>query len=171
MGKEIIFNTFSAISKFNEIGGNEMMFRSLEEPTIEVQEDLILEEVEEIEEGLDENNLLKVLDGIGDTIVVVSGLAHKLGFDTKEIMDIINESNFSKFCENEHDANLSVQWYINNDTRYYDVHWELIGDFYVIKGKKSPDPESYKILKGIHFVGPEEQLKALIEEKTGVKYE
>ena len=167
MGKEIIFDTFPAISKFNEIGGNEKKPRALDDPSLEAQQDLIDEEVEEIEEGFAEGNLLKILDGIGDSIVVISGLAHKLGFDTKDIMDIINESNFSKFCENEKDADLSVEWYKQNDNRYYDVHWEKIGDFYVIKGKKSPGAHSYKILKGIHFVDPEEQLKKLIEEKMG----
>jgi hypothetical protein len=168
MGKEIIFDTFPAISKFNEIAGENMQFRSLNDPSIELQIKLIDEEVnDELQWALEKENLVGILDACADSIVVISGLIHKLGFKTQDVMNIINEANFSKFCDNEVDADLSVQWYEQNDNRYVDVHWKKIDDFYVIFGKKSYSDDSYKILKGINFVDPETQLKRLIEEKKG----
>ena len=84
------------------------------------------------------------------------------------IVDNVTEGNFSKFCENEHDAIASVDDYVN-DTRYKDVYYEKIGDLYIIKGweDSSETTGKPKILKGIHFKEPtHENIIQMIEEKS-----
>lgn len=158
-----IFNTFDAISKFNEIGGSEKKLRDIHDPDVLFQLSLIEEEFEELTLAMTNKNLTETLDAIGDMIVVISGLGHRLGFNTQEIMDIINESNFSKFCYSIEEAKTSVNYYQNND-RYENIHYELIDGVYVIKGEPKGGNNAYKILKGINYKSPENQIKALILE-------
>ena len=158
-----IFNTFDAISKFNEIAGSEKKLRDIHDPEILFQMGLIEEEFEELTMAMTNKDLTETLDAIGDMIVVVSGLAHRLGFNTQDIMNIINESNFSKFCYKVEDAETSVNYYAYSK-RYEDVHYELINDIYVIKGKPRDGNGSYKILKGINYKSPEDQIETLILE-------
>ena len=159
-----ILNTFDAISKFNEIGGSKKKIRDIHDPDVLFQLILIEEEFEELTLAMKNKNLTETLDAIGDMIVVVSGLAHKLGFNTQEIMDIINESNFSKFCYTLRQAEKSVESY-KNDDRYKNVTYEIIDGIYVIKGKPKDNSDgSYKILKGINYKSPEDQIKTLILE-------
>ena len=49
-----------------------------------------------LDEPLNKEKLINVLDGLGDTLVVVHGLAYSLGLDPFEIKERIDESNLSK---------------------------------------------------------------------------
>ena len=49
-----------------------------------------------LDEPLSKERLIEVLDGLGDTLVVVHGLAYSLGLDPNVIKERIDESNLSK---------------------------------------------------------------------------
>lgn len=51
-----------------------------------------------LDEPLNKEKLISVLDGLGDTLVVVHGLAYSLGLDPFEIKERIDESNLSKIA-------------------------------------------------------------------------
>ena len=51
-----------------------------------------------LDEPLSKAKLINVLDGLGDTLVVVHGLAYSLGLDPETIKDRVDESNLSKIA-------------------------------------------------------------------------
>ena len=85
--------------KFNKTAGNN---EKLSKKDFEAQYKCLVEEVNEIGEGLETNNLEEVLDGVVDVLVVATGLAHKLeafGINVGEAVNRITENNLSKFPE------------------------------------------------------------------------
>lgn len=85
--------------KFNEFAGNNY---KLSKKDFEAQYKCLVEEVNEIGEGLETGNLEEVLDGVVDVLVVATGLAHKLeafGINVGEAVCRITENNLSKFPE------------------------------------------------------------------------
>lgn len=84
---------------FNKTAGNN---EKLSKKDFEAQYKCLVEEVNEIGEGLETNNLEEVLDGVVDVLVVATGLAHKLeeiGINVGEAVNRITENNLSKFPE------------------------------------------------------------------------
>lgn len=85
--------------KFNNIADNN---NKLSKKDFEAQYKCLVEEVNEIGEGLETNNLEEVLDGVVDVLVVVTGMAHKLwqlGINVGEAVNRITDNNLSKFPE------------------------------------------------------------------------
>ena len=73
---------------------------------------LIYEEVDEISEGLVDNNPTEVLDGVIDTLVVTIGLLQKLenlGINVEEAMERTAANNLSKFTTSIQIANESIK--------------------------------------------------------------
>lgn len=79
---------------------NKVSFRQ-----IELYQELIREEVVKelfpaianwLEKPMDKELIKEVLDGIGDTLVVVEGLALSFGVDPGEIKDRVDDSNLTK---------------------------------------------------------------------------
>lgn len=91
-------NEFSDdVYQFNEIAGNNTK-TSVQD--FKAQQKCLIEEVNEISEGLDKGDLEEVLDGVIDTLYVTIGMLHKLeelGVDTSKAMKRISENNLSKF--------------------------------------------------------------------------
>lgn len=91
-------NEFSDnVYQFNEIAGNNTKL-SIED--FQSQQRCLIEEVNEISEGLANKDVEEVLDGVIDTLYVVIGMLHKLeemGINTSEAMKRIAENNLSKF--------------------------------------------------------------------------
>ena len=68
-------------------------------PTDKVQKlrrKLIREEVNELLDGMDDNDLVKVADGCADSIVVILGTAISYGIDLRPIWDEVHKSNMAK---------------------------------------------------------------------------
>lgn len=92
--------------------------------------------------------IVALRDAIADTFVtacnlpVYSGLIAFSENDFNEVM----RSNFTKFCENESDAQLSLEKY---QKEWREVIAEKKGDYFVIL-----DASTRKILKGIHYEDP-----------------
>jgi len=57
---------------------------------------LIREEVNELLDGIDDNDLVKVADGCADSIVVILGTAISYGIDLRPIWDEVHRSNMAK---------------------------------------------------------------------------
>ena len=62
--------------------------------------DLIEEEVSELTEALKDGNLIKIADGIVDSIVVEIGTAISYGIDIRPIWNEIHKTNMAKFHRN-----------------------------------------------------------------------
>lgn len=58
--------------------------------------DLIHEEFEELKEAIENKDLVKVADAIGDLMYVVLGTANAFGIDMQPIFNSIHESNMTK---------------------------------------------------------------------------
>lgn len=56
----------------------------------------IEEELEELREAIENNDLVEILDAVGDLAYLVYGTAVEYGFDLDDIVKIIHESNMSK---------------------------------------------------------------------------
>jgi len=87
------------VFQFNEIAGNNTKV-SIQD--FKAQQKCLIEEVNEISEGLDNSNLEEVLDGVVDVLYVAIGMLIKLeelGIDTEVALQRIGENNLSKFPE------------------------------------------------------------------------
>ena len=103
-----------------------------------------------------EGNLTELRDACADMRVVMGNLIHFAGIqeqfekDFNEVMD----SNFSKFCETEEEADKSVEAYANgtHPNKMGDViecYHEKVGNYWIIKRKSDN-----KVLKSIGFREP-----------------
>ena len=72
---------------------------------------LIREEVRELEEAVQAEDMVEVLDALGDILVVTYGMAYRLGYNADEVYDLIHKSNMSKFCSTEEEAQQTVEKY------------------------------------------------------------
>jgi len=64
--------------------------------TIKLRLDLIVEEVEELKEGLNRQNMVDVLDALCDILYVVYGAGHAFGIDLDQAFNHVHHSNMSK---------------------------------------------------------------------------
>lgn len=103
--------------------------------------------------GSDEQSLVELRDACADMRVVMGNLIHFAGIqdqfdeDFKEVMD----SNFSKFCTSEQEAQDSVDAYgtgthPNKMGEVIECYHEKVGDYWIVKRKSDN-----KVLKSINF--------------------
>jgi predicted HAD superfamily Cof-like phosphohydrolase len=70
-------------------------------PSLKVKEpklwpELINEEFEEFKKAVEEKNIIKIADALGDLIYVINGAATAYGIDLDPILDEIHRSNMTK---------------------------------------------------------------------------
>lgn len=148
--------TLKPITDFNTIAGFPRTQRGIYDNDVLSQMKFIDEELKELKEAMNFGDINNTLKEAADLIVVTAGLIHRLGYDPDEVMDVVNESNMSKFCYSEEDAKESVE--LLNETqsgRYEDIHYKKVGDYYVIYGIPKGS-SGRKILKGKNYreIGP-----------------
>ena len=98
-------------NEFNSIAGNDT---KLTKEDYKAQYKVLFEEVKEIEEALDTDNIVELVDGVIDTLVVALGFVQKLekqGVNMSKAMELIAENNLSKYTMNAYYADLSVADY------------------------------------------------------------
>lgn len=145
----------SRIVMFNDIAGNPRLPRRVSDDLISLYASLIDEEYREFDEAFEYESVSDILDACGDLIVVCAGLISALGYEPNQVLKNINDSNMSKFCDNEEEAIASVESY-KDSNRYVDVTYQKVMNRYVILGKKIDNPEAgMKILKGVNYKDPE----------------
>ena len=62
-------------------------------------------------EAIQNKDYIETIDAIGDILVVVHGLAARIGCDSDTCMELVHKSNMSKFCVSEEEALQTVAWY------------------------------------------------------------
>ena len=84
---------------------------------------LIQEEVKELEQAIDEHDFTEVIDALSDILYVVYGAGASFGIDLDRSFNIVHESNMSKLCKTEDEAQKTVSNYErlwNEKTSPYD---------------------------------------------------
>ena len=113
---------------------------------------LIEEEVNELKDGLKNKDMNEVTDALADILYVVYGAGVSFGIDLDEAFRIVHESNMSKLCNSEKDAEETVDWYIKNQShRYYSpsIRKSEYGNKWVVYNKSTG-----KVLKSIYYKPP-----------------
>ena len=109
---------------------------------------LIQEEVRELQDAIKDKNFTEVVDALSDILYVVYGAGVSFGIDLNKSFDIVHESNMSKSCKTEEEAQQTVKWYKNNDTPYDSPDYRKSDDgkYWVVYNKSTG-----KILKSINY--------------------
>lgn len=94
-----------------------------------------------------EADRVEIIDALGDMLVVINNYLVWLGIDGNELTKEIYDSNMSKFCYNQNDAEASIKKYSNSGI---DAYYGEVGGVYYIRRKSDN-----KILKGINFRLPD----------------
>ncbi len=90
---------------------------------------LLQEELDELKKAIEDNDLVEVADALCDLQYVLSGAVLEFGLGEK-FVDLFNEvqrSNMSKACDNEVQAQETVEFYKAKGT---DAYYEKSGDKY-----------------------------------------
>ena len=123
----------------------------------ELRVSLLQEELNELKEAIKNNDLVEIADALADLQYVLSGAVLEFGLGDKfvELFNEVQRSNMSKACNNELEAQATLEHYKQKDgTQGY--YKENNGKWLVYR--KSDD----KVLKSINYVRTD--LKAIINE-------
>ena len=110
--------------------------------------DLIKEEVNELEEAVKNNDFVEVIDALADILYVVYGMGGAYGIQLDKAFKIVHESNMTKLCKTEEEAQQTVEWYIKNEIRYKEPAYRLSNDnkYFIVFDKVTG-----KVLKSINY--------------------
>lgn len=147
---------FQKVVEFNELGGNAKgcainKDNIVDEEKFIAQLKLIEEEFNELR---DAESISDVRDAIADMLVTTYGMAHVLRLDADKDMEIVCDSNISKFCKDEEEARMTQQKYDLDGLSTFIRMPAVISskDQYNKYGKYFPKG---KILKSIYFKEPQ----------------
>lgn len=99
--KEVPTNNFAKAGEFMKIFGQETLTR----PTVPSYDlaalrlDLIQEEVDELRQGLANQNIVEIADALTDILYVVYGAGHAFGIDLDACYNEVHRSNLTKLDE------------------------------------------------------------------------
>jgi len=113
---------------------------------------LIKEEVEELEDALLNKDVVETKDALADILYVVYGMQYRLGIKGDNDFSIVHNSNMSKLCNSQKEAEETVEYYENSfktgllsyDTPYFEKLDNL--NKWVVKNKSTG-----KVLKSINY--------------------
>lgn len=134
---------YADVCQFNNLAGG----KTTKEAFI-AQVKCLVEEVNETVQGVEDNDVVAILDGAVDTIYVALGILQKLeqlGVDISKACNQVCEDNLTKFSHKLEDAQETVRFYNAKNTN---VHYTFNEEYskYVIKD------EAGKIRKPFNFV-------------------
>lgn len=118
---------------------------------------LIEEEWNETKEAFKEEDLVGVLDGLGDSLWVIMRAMIRMGASPSDIINIIYKANMSKMCNTPEEVHDTIEYYKEKDSSSCTVK-KASGKFILYRESDN------KVLKNIHFNKPEPELKKYIEE-------
>ena len=117
---------------------------------IEYRMSLIREEMRELEGAIKNKDYIETIDALGDLLYVIYGFGASIGTNMDKAFDIIHESNLSKLCKTEKEAQETVKYYEENKEKLgYDspCYRKSADDNYYVVYNKSTS----KILKSINY--------------------
>ena len=113
---------------------------------IKLRMELINEEVQELRDAVAAHDMTETIDALADILYVVYGMAASLGINADKAFNIVHESNMSKICSNEADAQETLRQY-KEDSRYDSPMYEQIGpNQYLVKNASTG-----KVLKSYKY--------------------
>ena len=154
-------SNFDKVVDFNKTFGvtvhdNPQQNIFIEDPKlVDLRMKLIIEEVEELKEAVNNHDMKETIDALSDILYVVYGAGASFGIDLDKTFDMVHESNMSKVCKNEDEADKTVQWYKDNSESYnkknpaqapVDPAWRIINGKYVVYNKLT-----CKVLKSVNY--------------------
>ena len=122
---------------------------------VDLRMKLIIEEVEELKEAVNNHDMKETIDALSDILYVVYGAGASFGIDLDKTFDMVHQSNMSKVCKNEDEADKTVQWYKDNSESYneknpaqapVDPAWRIINGKYVVYNRLTG-----KVLKSVNY--------------------
>nr|WBF70863.1 hypothetical protein [Megavirus caiporensis] len=150
---------FQLVGEFNKVFGHPVNTRAqtnifTEKPNeVKLRFNLIKEEFMELQDGVDKSNMTEIADALGDLLYVVYGMGHVFGLNLDEVFNRVHVSNMSKLCENELQAQETIEYYktlpgFENVNVGYRPSLEVPGQFVVY------NIDTGKILKSKYFKLP-----------------
>ena len=159
MNQDKNLTNFQSVGEFHEVFGHpnpptlQKNILTDNPKMVQFRLSLIREEFKELVVGVEENNMIEVLDGLGDILYVVYGMGQALGIDLDRVFKIVHASNMSKLCKNEQEAKDTIE------------HYKTLPGFenVPVGYRLAPDGERYvmynidtsKILKSKYFTLPD----------------
>lgn len=124
------------------------------EPKVDLAIKLIEEELQELKDAWVKGDRVEFLDAVVDLYWVVTNASYFAGEPIEEVNDWIEKvstSNWSKFCKNEKEAQITVDLYRtgqhpDKQGQIIECNYEKSGDFWIVK---RPDG---KILKSFQYL-------------------
>ena len=110
---------------------------------------LINEEVSELRDAIETSDFIETIDALSDILYVTYGAFTAFGIDADKAFRLVHESNMSKLCKTESEAQETVEWYKKNESSRYDSpNYRLSDDkiHYVVYNESTK-----KILKSIRY--------------------
>jgi predicted HAD superfamily Cof-like phosphohydrolase len=109
---------------------------------------LIQEEVGELEQAIKDKNFTEVIDALSDILYVVYGAGCSMGINLDKTFNLVHESNMTKFCKTEQEAQETVEWYKLNEKRYKEPSYRKSedGEHWIVF-----NAENGKILKSCEY--------------------
>jgi predicted HAD superfamily Cof-like phosphohydrolase len=95
---------------------------------------------------LEKKNLIELYSILIKTIIDTYKLGFSLRININKIFDIVHNSNMSKLCKTEEEAERTVEFYKNDQTRYDSPYYYKSGCYYLVKNKSTG-----KALKSINY--------------------
>ena len=78
---------------------------------VKLRVDLIDEEDKELKEAVKNKDFKETVDALADILYVTYGMLATLGVDGDRAMSLVHDSNMSKICSTELEAQQTVDWY------------------------------------------------------------
>ena len=146
---------FQNVTLFNQLFGNKTFTSprtdifDTDPKTVTSCLSLITEEYNELVDAISKKDFTETIDALADLIVVIGGMACRFGIDLDKASAIVHNSNMSKLCSSEDEAKKTVEWYLENETRYDSPYYEPALDktHYVVRNRSTG-----KILKNINYI-------------------
>lgn len=107
--------------------------------------ELLQEELDELKQAITDNNIVEVADALCDLQYVLSGAVLEFGLGEKfvELFNEVQRSNMSKTCDNEAQAQETVDFYTSKDVESF---YEKSGEKFNVYRKAD-----HKVLKSKYY--------------------
>ena len=108
--------------------------------------DLLSEELRELNLAVSENNKTEILDALIDLQYVLYGAVLTFGMQDvwKDAFQNVHDSNMSKFCKTEEEAEATIEMYLKKGIS---VYFEKVGDLFIVY--RTSDK---KVMKSIDYI-------------------